>query len=79
MARSSASRTDTSLMAIVPLSECRIPTLISFPLTPGEDSADEPPLAASPPLPQPAATIDSAVSPATIQYFVPTPRKTAPL
>src|SRR3954447_18154055 len=33
IAISSASRTDTSLMAMVPLSECRTPTLIVLPLS----------------------------------------------
>ena len=37
IARSSALRTATSLMAIVPLSECRSPTLTMEPTTPGMD------------------------------------------
>src|SRR5947208_2695484 len=37
IAMSSASRTDTSLMAMVPLSECRTPTLIVLPLSVAPD------------------------------------------
>jgi hypothetical protein len=63
---------------MVPLNECRMPTLISLPLTPGEAPGCELELAASPPLPQPAAAIVRTVSPATTHVVVPNPRKLFP-
>jgi hypothetical protein len=56
MASSSLSRTATSLMAIVPLSDCRTPTLMGSP-----EAVPPPEVAVSPPL---AAVV--AVSPAAV-------------
>lgn len=69
----SASFTDTSLIAIVPLSEWRMPTLILSPLTPGWLAVvSPPPLVESEPsslLPQPPAARAASAATSTAHRF----------